>query len=472
MHVTCYPYSAEDGRITHAVVCSHDITHISQIESKLTHFEFRDPTTGLFNRKSLDIILDKEIEQAKRTTDKLRAVLFVAIENLGKVNEVYGINVGDLILENTGIRIQKCLRPADFLFRFVGNELACLLTHIEKSTDAGLVASRIVEQVKMPYNHKDGDIFIGCSVGISVYPDDGETAETILRNAASALNQGRRSGAEFTFYNPRVHESAVGRMALESEIHRAFEKGQFFLVYQPIVDADGGIKGAEALIRWRHPERGIVLPRDFIPVAEDAGIIRIISKWALFAAAEQAARWSSRYGIYISVNLSAEDFWAADLPEVLEAALRRAGLTDPGFLKLEITESQCMVNPEATIAQMARLTARGFDLFIDDFGTGNSSLGYLKTLPAGTVKIDRLFVDESVKSPEDQEYVASITVLARSRRKAVILEGIGTPQQYALLKRLETEGMQGFYFSKPLAAEELEKLLERRVRLPLAEGGL
>jgi diguanylate cyclase len=470
MHVTCYPYSDGDEGITHAVVCSHDITHISQIESKLTHFEFKDPTTGLFNRKSLDIILDKEIEQAKRSADKLRAVIFVAVENLGKVNEVYGLQTGDLILENTGLRIQKCLGPEDFVFRFVGNELACLLTHIAKATDAGVIAARIVEQVKMPYSHRDGEIFIGCSVGISVYPEDGATVEAILRNATSALNQGRRSGSEFTFYNPRVHKSAVDLMSLEGEIHRAFEKEQFFLVYQPIVESSGRIKGAEALIRWRHPERGIVPPGQFIKVAEDAGIIRPISTWALFAAAEQLASWSARYGIYISVNLAADDFRAADLPDILESALRRSGVTSPGFLKLEITETQCMDDPAATIERMGRLTGSGFDIFIDDFGTGNSSLGYLKTLPAGTVKIDRFFVDESVKSPEDHAYVSSIATLARSRRKAVILEGIGTLQQYELLRRLGADGMQGFYFSKPLTAPEMESLLERGGKLPLPEG--
>lgn len=466
MHVTYYPYLDEGGGVTHAAVCSHDITDLSRIESKLSHYEFRDPTTGLFNRRSLDIVLSKEIEQAKRTRDRIRAVLLVCIQNLGRVNEVHGMAVGDLILENTGLRIQKCLRTSDYVFRFVGNELTCLLTNIARSTDAARVAEKIVEQVTMPYPHREGDIRIGCAVGIAVFPDDGETAEEVIRHATAAMRQALRRGSAYVFYNPAIHQRAAERMLMESDMHHAFEKDQFYLAYQPIVDSSGRIKGAEALIRWNHPVKGLVAPKDFIPLAEETGIIRSISKWALFAAAEQLAHWSSRYGIYISVNLSAEDFCSPDLPDILSSALQRFGVASPAFLKLEITESQCMVKPDETIEQMARLVANGFDLFIDDFGTGSSSLGYLKRLPAGTVKVDRVFVEESVRSPEDYTYLAGIVALARSRRKSVILEGVGTEAQHELLKRLEPDGIQGFYFSRPLRAEEMEELLSGAVALP------
>jgi EAL domain-containing protein (putative c-di-GMP-specific phosphodiesterase class I) len=257
---------------------------------------------------------------------------------------------------------------------------------------------------------------------------------------------------------------------MESELHQAFEKDQFHLVFQPIVDRAGRIKGAEALIRWQHPGKGLVAPGSFIPLAEETGIIQSISKWALFSAAEHVARWSQRHGIYVSVNLSAEDFANPELPEVLASALRRAGVTTPSFLKLEITESQCMIDPEGTVSQMGRLTEAGFDLFIDDFGTGNSSLGWLKQLPAGTIKIDRLFVDECMRSPEDLEFLANIIGLARSRRKSVILEGIATAPQLELLKKLDVDGMQGFYFSQPLSSESLGSLLSTDPRLPLREG--
>jgi diguanylate cyclase (GGDEF)-like protein/PAS domain S-box-containing protein len=470
MHVTYSPYAGRDGVITHAAVCSHDITHISQIESKLSHYEFRDPTTGLFNRKSLDIILDKEIAQARRSTDSLRAVLFISIENLGAVNEAFGVATGDLLLENTGLRIQKCIRTSDYLFRFVGNELTCLLCHLKRPTDAARVAGKIAEQVKIPYHHQESDIRIGCCIGIAFFPDDGDDADTVIRNAAAAMRQARHGGAEFFFYNPSTHHKASERLVMQSDMLHAFEKDQFHLVYQPIVDTEGRVKGAEALIRWMHPEKGMIPPGSFIPLAEETGIIRSISKWALYTAAEQLARWSPRFDLYVSVNLSAEDFRSPDLPEVLGSALQRAGVVSPGSLKLEIMESQCMIDPVGTVAQMEKLTAAGFDLFIDDFGTGSSSLGWLKRLPAGTIKIDRLFVDESTRSPEDFAYLAGIVALARSRRKAIIIEGISTPEQFQLLRGLGPDGIQGFYFSTPLTAGELEAVLSQDLRLPLPNG--
>jgi diguanylate cyclase (GGDEF)-like protein/PAS domain S-box-containing protein len=467
MHVTYSPYSADGGPITHVAVTSHDITHISQIESKLTAYEFRDPTTGLFNRKSLDIILDKEIAQARRSPDRLRGVLFVSIENLGKVNEVFGMATGDLLLENTGLRILKCLSPSDFLFRFVGNELTAILVHMDRPSDAARVAQAIVEEVKVPYRYQDNEIRIGCCVGIAVFPEDGEEAQTIIRNAGAAMHTARRRKVDYVFHNPAAHSRASERMLLETEMHQALNKEQFDLLYQPIVDSFGKIKGAEALIRWRHPEKGYIPPGAFLPLAMETGFIHSISKWLLYAASEQVARWSLRYGIYVSVNLSAEDFANPQLQEVLASALRRAGVTTPAFLKLEITESQCMLDPVGTVAHMEELTAAGFDLFIDDFGTGNSSLGWLKHLPAGTIKIDRLFVDESMRSPEDLEFLSNIVGLARSRRKRVILEGIGTPQQLELLRTMPVDGLQGYYFSPPLSLDALGALLSSEARLPL-----
>ena len=285
MHVTYSPYWDENGQITHVSVCSHDITHISQIESKLTQYEFRDPTTGLFNRKSLDIILDKEMAQASRAPGTMGAVLFISIDNLGKVNETFGMATGDLLLENTGLRIQRCISSQDFLFRFVGNELACLLVHQGRTSDAARVAKAIVEEIKIPYHHAGADIRMGCSIGIAVYPDDGRDAATIIRNANAAMRQARREGTEFLFHNIAAHTRASAKLVLESELRQAFEKDQFHLVYQPIVDRSGKIKGAEALIRWQHPEKGLIAPSSFIPLAEETGIIESITKWALFAAA-------------------------------------------------------------------------------------------------------------------------------------------------------------------------------------------
>jgi EAL domain-containing protein (putative c-di-GMP-specific phosphodiesterase class I) len=289
----------------------------------------------------------------------------------------------------------------------------------------------------------------------------------IIGRASAAMRAARRARVEYQFHNEEAHSRASQRMTLETDMQRAFNRDQFSLVYQPIVDSAGRIKGAESLIRWRHPDRGNVPPGAFLPLAMESGFIHSISKWVLYTAAEQVARWSSRYGVFVSVNLSAEDFANPQLSEVLASALRRAGVTAPGFMKLEITESQCMIDPDGTVAQMDQLTGAGFDLFIDDFGTGNSSLGWLKRLPAGTIKIDHLFIDESMRSPEDLEFLTNIVALARSRRKRVILEGIGTRQQLELLKGLTVDGLQGYYFASPLSAESFGAMLATEARLPL-----
>ncbi len=470
MHVNCYPYVAEGGTITHALVYSHDITHISQIENKLTHYEYRDPVTGLFNRRSLEIILEKEIEDARRT-GSLRAVLYVGLRGLSRVNEVYGHAVGDLILENTGLRIQRALRASDFVFRFEGDELTGLLTNITRSTDAAVVARKIVDQIAMPYHHPAGDIHVSSSIGVAVFPEDGTRGEELIRNASTAMREARRRDVGLLLFNSSLHDSAATRMSLESDMHQAFGRNQFQLVFQPIVDMLGRIKGAEALIRWQHPTRGLIPPGDFIPVAEQSGIIESIGRWALFSAAEHLERWAARFGIYLSINLAARDFLKDDLADVLISALKRAGALKPAFLKLEVTESQCMLDPEDTIRRMSRLASEGFELFVDDFGTGSSSLGYLKRLPAGTIKIDRFFVDESVKSPEDLDYLKNIVSIVRSRRKSIILEGIETAAQFDLLRRLEIDGMQGFHFSRPLATEQMDELLTSGAGLPVDKPG-
>ena len=332
MHVTYSPYWDEDGHITHVSVYSHDITHISQIESKLTQYEFRDPTTGLFNRKSLDIILDKEIAQAIRSPGTMGAVLFISIDNLGKVNETFGMATGDLLLENTGLRIQRCISSQDFLFRFVGNELACLLVHQGRTSDAAHVAKAIVEEMQdsLPPRGR------GHPHGVQ-HRDRGATPTTARTRQPSSATRappcarhGARGRSSSSTTSRRIRAPPTS-CVLESELHQAFERDQFHLVYQPIVDRAGKIKGAEALIRWQHPEKGLVAPNAFIPLAEETGIIQSITKWALFAAAEHVARWSQRYGIYVSVNLSAVDFANPDLPEILASALRRAGVDFAGL---------------------------------------------------------------------------------------------------------------------------------------------
>jgi diguanylate cyclase (GGDEF)-like protein/PAS domain S-box-containing protein len=461
MHVSFYPYR-ENDEITHVAVFSHDITSVGEIESKLTNYEYRDPVTGLFNRRSLDVILDKEIEKAKRSKyEKLRAVLFVSLENLAKVNQVYGHEIGDLLLENSGLRIRRTLRSSDYVFRFAGSELAAILTNIAKNTDAGKVAQKIYNNVAVPYRFKETDINISCHIGIALYPDDGADKSTIVQKAASALAEAKNRSTEFLLFDASLHEQAVARLGLESEIAKAFEKGQFELHYQPVVDTNGKIHGAEALIRWNHPQRGHIPPMDFIPIAEETGLIIPIGRWALFTACRQIAAWMKKHKLYVSINLSAKEFSDSTLLEAIEKAIKQSQDFDPAYLKLEITETKCMDDPEKTIKQMQALLDIGIETFIDDFGTGYSSLGYLKRLPAVTLKIDKMFIDALVESQEEQDYLTHIIRTVKSRKKKVLVEGVSSKEQFELLTAMACDQMQGYLFSKPVPAEEFEKLLLR-----------
>ena len=461
MHVSYYPYR-ENDEITHVAVFSHDITSVGEIESKLTNYEYRDAVTGLFNRRSLDVILDKEIEKAKRSKyEKLRAVLFVSLENLAKVNQVYGHEIGDLLLENSGLRIRRMLRSSDFVFRFAGSELAAILTNIAKNTDAGKVAQKIYNNVAVPYRFKETDINITCHIGIALYPDDGADKSTIVQQAASALAEAKKRNMDFLLFDASLHEQAVARLGLESQIAKAFEKGQFELHYQPVVDLNGKIHGAEALIRWNHPERGCIPPMDFIPIAEETGLIIPIGRWALFTACRQISAWMKKHKLYVSINLSAKEFSDSTLLEAIQKAIKQSQDFDPAYLKLEITETKCMDDPEKTIKQMQSLLDIGVETFIDDFGTGYSSLGYLKRLPAVTLKIDKLFIDALEESQDEQDYLTHIIRTVKSRKKKVLVEGVSSREQFELLKAMACDQMQGYLFSKPVPAEEFEKLLAR-----------
>lgn len=461
MHVSYYPYR-ENDEITHVAVFSHDITSVGEIESKLTNYEYRDPVTGLFNRRSLDVVLDKEIEKAKRSKyEKLRAVLFVSLENLAKVNQVYGHEIGDLLLENSGLRIRRTLRRSDYVFRFAGSELSVILTNIAKNTDAGKVAQKIYNNVAVPYRFKETDINITCHIGIALYPEDGADKRTIVQKATSALAEAKKRNMDFLLFDASLHEQAVSRLKLESEIAKAFEKGQFELHYQPVVDTNGKIHGAEALIRWNHPERGYIPPMDFIPIAEETGLIIPIGRWALFTACRQISAWMKKHKLYVSINLSAKEFSDSTLLEAIQKAIKQSQDFDPAYLKLEITETKCMDDPEKTIKQMQSLLDIGVETFIDDFGTGYSSLGYLKRLPAVTLKIDKLFIDALVESQEEQDYLTNIIRTVKSRKKKVLVEGVSSREQFELLKAMACDQMQGYLFSRPVPAEEFEKLLAR-----------
>ncbi|NBC29012.1 MAG: EAL domain-containing protein [Spirochaetes bacterium] len=460
MHVSYYPYPPEGSETTHALVFSHDVTRLSEVESKLANFEYRDPLTGLYNRRSLSATLEREIGRARRSseTGKLRGVLFIHLRNFKDINQSMGHQIGDLLLENTGLRVKESVRESDFVFRFEGSNLVVLLTGMSQSLDAAVVAQKIHETVTVPYRYKDQDIVIPCHIGVSIYPQDGGDGELLVQHANSAVIEAQDRGEPFLLYDQSLHDLAVQRMELRTELARAIGQEQLALHFQPIVTLDGEIIGAEALVRWNHPARGMVPPSDFISIAEEAGTISAIDKWALYAVAEQLREWYSRYSVFCSVNLSAAEFNDEYLGDVVRGALDSAGVP-PEALRLELTESRCMEDPERAIRRIQEVRDIGVDVWVDDFGTGQSSLSYLKRLPVSIIKIDKMFADDLADGTQEEQYLESIVGSIHARGRQVVIEGVTSAEQLPVLQRIGCSYAQGFYFGRPVPAEELGALL-------------
>lgn len=467
VHVSYYPYKDYDSTVSHVLVFTHDITRLGKIESKLINYEYRDPVTGLFNIKSMDIILEMELEKAKRSREEnLRALLFIDIHNLNSIGQTYGFEIARMLLENTGLRIRETLRESDFIFSFMGNELAVILTSLARKTDAAKVAEKISSHIEEPYQYKAHSIKLRPGIGISVFPLDGEDKTELIKKATSAAQEAIIKNLPYLLFDENLYRESKRKLEMESQMTRAFQNNEFKLYYQPIVNIDGFIVGAEGLIRWNHPETGLVSPVDFIPLAEDTGLIEEIGKWVLFTAADQLSRWTQKKDVYVSLNLCAREFADPHLLTVISNALGRANNLNPKFLKLEITESEGIKDPEVFISQITNLQNMGIEIFIDDFGTGQSSLEYLKAIPADVLKIDRSFIKNIDKDDEDLAFLKSIVSIVKSRKKKIIAEGIDTKKQAEILKSLECERFQGFYFSKPQPAEEFERLLTAGKPLP------
>ncbi len=487
------------NKATSALVLFRDISYIRRLEDRVQLLEYHDRRTGLPNRRSLDLVLSKELAKARREKSKgLLALLFISLENFARINQTYGHEIGDILLENSGIRIRETLigallRDSDYvfetpsasseelaeeiteqedpnsrkLFRFEGKEFAAVLTNISRETDAALVASRIAKNVSQPYRDKFGsEILINCNIGIAVFPNDGDDKDDLIQHAASAMNEAKRLEMDFLLFNPQLHERAIEKMRLGGSIYTAFIESQFELYYQPVVDYLGEIVGAEALIRWNHPERGVVLQSEFLPLAEEKGIIVNIGKWALYTVVKQLERWPN--DIYVTLNLSARELEHPQTVDNIIQAVQSTRGVDARQLKIEITETDSMLDPENTTAKMEKLADNGIDVLVDDFGAGRSSLGLLKKLPARTLKIARSFVADIAHDHEERRFLENIIELAYSRKKTVIVEGVESLVQVELIRQMKPVYMQGFYFSGPVPAEVFERFINRRIRLPIS----
>ena len=432
---------------------------------EMEHLAYHDALTGLPNRPLFMDRLILALAQSSRTNQKL-AVFFLDLDRFKDINDSLGHSTGDGLLKAVAERIRRCIREGDTVARFGGDEFTLLIPRIDHVEDAAKIAQKILETLKIPFSILDHELFVTTSIGISVYPGDGSDPETLVRNADTAMYRAKDQGRDnYQLYAPAMNARALERLALENMLRKALSHRELVLHYQPVADMrTKGVVGVEALIRWRHPEMGLVSPAHFIPVAETSGLIIPIGDWVLRTACRQTKLWQKRIDpdLTVAVNLSARQFQQPNLTEEIAEVLEETGL-DAKYLELEITESNAMQNAENTIYTLRELKALGVRIAMDDFGTGYSSLSYLKRFPIDTLKLDQSFVREITTDASDAAIATAVIAMAHSLDLRVIGEGVETEEQFAFLQRQKCDYIQGYLFSPPQPAEALEAyLLERK----------
>ncbi len=441
-------------------------------QTDITEGKVSDPLTGLPNRLLFTDRVGRLIKHTKRRKDYLFAVLFLDLDGFKMINDSLGHLVGDQLLVGVATRLEKCLRATDtvarlgegcIVARMGGDEFTVLLDDLKYPDDAKQAAERLMKAVTAPFMLGGREVFTSLSIGIALSNASYEQAEDILRDADTAMYRAKSLGkARYEIFDADMRASVVARLQLEMDLRRALEHGEFHNVYQPIVSlAAGQIVGFEALLRWQHPTRGLLGPEEFIMVAEETGLIRDLGWWNLREACRQMTEWRAAYSAYsqltMSVNLSPKQFLQANLVQDIGSLLHELKLP-PQALKLELTESTVMGDPSAAVEMLQEIKSLGISLAIDDFGTGYSSLSYLHRFPLDTLKIDRSFIS-SIGTGEDTEIARTIFPMALNLHLDVIAEGIETIEQLVLLKKLQCKYGQGYYFSKPLSANEAGSLL-------------
>ena len=430
---------------------------------QLRHLATHDALTGLPNRVLLDDRLQQAIVHADRDMRSF-ALLVCDLDRFKLINDSLGHRAGDELLQEVARRLTTVVRAADTVARFGGDEFVLIGTSIGDAEDAADLATRVMDALQAPVRIAGIDIHTSPSIGIAMYPDDGISMQALLAHADAAMYSAKQQGrGSFQRYAPGMDAGTEDRVQLESELHNALSQNQFELHYQPKVDTrTGEVRSAEALIRWMHPTRGSVSPAEFIPLAEECGLIGAIGGWVIREACRQTRAWQNDGvpTLRVSVNLSASQFRDSGLVDSIRRALDDAGL-HARFLEVELTESAVMSDPEKSIAVLEQLSVMGVLVSVDDFGTGYSSMSYLRRFPIDKLKIDRVFINEIVSRPEDASIVRAIVSLAHSLRLKVVAEGVETPAQLDFLKTAGCDEYQGYHFSRPLPAADFERLIRK-----------
>jgi diguanylate cyclase (GGDEF)-like protein/PAS domain S-box-containing protein len=438
-----------------------DLSRNKQWQGSLNHLAYHDALTDLPNQSLFKDRLKQAIALSHRS-NQMQAVMLLNLDRFKTVNDSLGYLAGDLLLQSVAQRLTSCVRDCDTVARFGGDEFAILLTQISRAQDAATTANAIRQALNQAFLFDDQEIFVSNSIGISLYPHDGRDTATLLKSAGAALDRAKEQGGNnYEFYTAGRTTRALRQLVLESNLRPGLERREFFVQYQPQVSSvDFHLVGMEALVRWQHPNLGLLYPNDFIHLAEDSGLIIPLGDWVFRSACLQNKAWqdASLVPMRLAVNFSARQFQQPAFISSVEEILKETNL-DPGWLELEITESSIMKDPDKAIEKLLELKMMGIKVAIDDFGTGYSSLNYLKRFPIDTLKIDRSFVSDLCKDPHDTAIVRAIITLGHALDLTVIAEGVETREQLESLAELECDVVQGFLFSKALSTEDFEELL-------------
>ncbi|MGH8501643.1 MAG: putative bifunctional diguanylate cyclase/phosphodiesterase [Gammaproteobacteria bacterium] len=462
-----------EGRPVRMVSSMMDITELRQAEQRIAHLAYYDALTGLPNRTLFEDRLRQALMLAKRNAQAL-FVMFLDLDRFKTFNDTLGPAVGDRLLHSVAQRLKSHVRASDTVARFAADGFALLFIQIGRAGDAAEIAGvvedaveiarNIIEAFRPPFNFDGQELYVTASIGISLYPHDGADEQALLRNAGAAVRRAKEQGGNnYQFYAADMNDQAIKRLSLGNSLRRGLEREEFLVYYQPLVDINSGrTVGLEALIRWQHPELGLVSPAEFIPLAEETGLIVVLGEWVLRTACAKLKGWQEQatetLRLSVSVNLSPYQFQQSNLVEMVAQALTDTGL-DANCLELELTEGSVMKNPERTISTLRELREMGVQIAIDDFGSGYSSLSYLKRFPIDRLKIDQSFVRDTTSDPADAAIIMAIITLAHNLRLKVIAEGVETDEQLRFLRLLKCDEVQGYLFSRPLPADEIGQLL-------------